>query len=506
MFRKIFHRNINTRALPRIKLGNLIKYKLDSDPVNSYSITNVRNISASGISFFSKSELTKNKFLNIVINFPGLGPIEAKAQVARAIRTKNGDYEIGAHFISVDEAKKEELAERIEFILKKIAEHKSWWKRLFICGFIFILTTGCQLSTAYAEGFDLGICKLYPMIKTEERHEDNIFELSNDSESDLINTTTPGFILDFKTSGENIFKVEYDCDFIRYKKHNTGNRENSKLNTVFQLKGGEFFLKLNENYEQRTEVSTYSNIFNNYNFNDANMTLGADFNKLSFEAVYHNLIYDYSAIDSKDTHDENLYDLTGYYRFLPKTKALLEYAYGEIKYPNDYIRDGKYNEFLTGVKGDLTEKITGTVKLGYQWRDYKTSQDWKEAVTYTNVAYEISQKTLLDLTLERKPVESTYTTQNFYETNIISAKVSQQFTAKTSVYIKMQQDYDRYPITPEVTSKRIDHTWDAKLGVDMKTRKWLDLGAAYEFKKRSSNDNAYDYENNVTSIYLKATY
>ena len=125
MFKKIFKKNIDTRVLPRIKLGNIIRYKIDSSGSSNYQIANLRDVSGSGILFISKTELSRDNMLNISINFPGLDPIEVKAHVARVRRTKMGEYEIGAHFISIDEQKRQELSRRIEFILKKIAERRS---------------------------------------------------------------------------------------------------------------------------------------------------------------------------------------------------------------------------------------------------------------------------------------------------------------------------------------------------------------------------------------------
>jgi len=125
MLKKIFKKNINTRVLPRIKLGNIIRYKIDSSGSSNYQIANLRDVSGSGILFLSKAELSRENMLSISINFPGLDPIETKAQVVRVRRTKAGEYEIGAHFISIDEQKRRDLSRRIEFILKKIADRKS---------------------------------------------------------------------------------------------------------------------------------------------------------------------------------------------------------------------------------------------------------------------------------------------------------------------------------------------------------------------------------------------
>lgn len=130
MLKRLFNKDINTRVLPRIKLGNFVRYKLGSDPASGFVLANVKNISGSGVSFVSKTEISRGKFLEIDINFPGLEPIKVKAEVMRMVRMQAGDYEIGAHFITIDDRERLNLTRRIEFILKNIAERKSFWGQI----------------------------------------------------------------------------------------------------------------------------------------------------------------------------------------------------------------------------------------------------------------------------------------------------------------------------------------------------------------------------------------
>jgi len=125
MLKRLFVRKLDTRVLPRIRLENFIRYKLDSDPLASFSIGNVKNISGSGILFVSKTAVAKDQLLCLTINFPGIDPFDVKAEIARMRRTDKGEYEIGAHFIHIDEEKRRALTERIDLILRKVAEEKS---------------------------------------------------------------------------------------------------------------------------------------------------------------------------------------------------------------------------------------------------------------------------------------------------------------------------------------------------------------------------------------------
>jgi hypothetical protein len=130
MLKKIFIKRIDTRVLPRIRLDNFVRYKLDSDPSSNFYVASVKNISGSGILFVAKTAFLKGQLLNMTVNFPGLDPFDVKADIARIRRIETGEYEIGAHFIVIDAEMQKSLTERINYILKKIAEQKSLWKQI----------------------------------------------------------------------------------------------------------------------------------------------------------------------------------------------------------------------------------------------------------------------------------------------------------------------------------------------------------------------------------------
>jgi hypothetical protein len=362
-----------------------------------------------------------------------------------------------------------------------------------------------NIKPCYAEGIDMGPCKLYPTINLEERFEDNIFLLPDNEKGDFVTTVTPEILLDFKCSDEkDEVSIAYKYKIQRYDKYKAGNRQNSEFTSKIEFYGPKYFIKAKEKFEQVTEVTSYSEFFNDYNINDALLTLGGEFNNTSFEVTYENLNYEYSVIDNTDDYNEHILDLTGYYNFFPKTKALVEYSFGKLNYTNDATRTGDYNEFLTGIKGELTQKATGTVKVGYQARDYESRKNWNEPVTYINVVYNISEKTKADLTVERKAEESTYTSENFYETNKIGCGLTQELTAKTSFSMDATYNRDKYPAT-DIAARR-DDIWDVKLALDVKTRKWLTWGTSYEFNKRNSSVSTNDYKDNIANIYLKTVY
>ena len=237
------------------------------------------------------------------------------------------------------------------------------------------------------------------------------------------------------------------------------------------------------------------------------LTLGREMDRVSYEFSYENLIYDYKTIDDPNNYVEHTLSFTGYYKFFPKTKALIEYDFSKFNYENDSTRSADANQILTGLKGDLTAKLTGTVKVGYQDRKYKNNQDWKKPVTYLNLTYDVSEKTSLNVTAQRTVYESVYTVQNYFEEDSLQCLISQKLTAKTTASLSGLYARDMYPVTSSTdTTRRSDDIWDAKLAIDVKTRRWFNLGVSYEFSRRSSNLPINDYNDNIMSVYAKAMY
>ena len=126
----IWRKKVERRVLPRITFYNFIRYKSTSDPLTKFAIANVKNISASGILFLSKRDFPLDALLYIDINFPGLDAIGVKAKVIRSRRTESGEYEIGAHFVIIDDNVKAKLTKRIDFVLDTLKSRKLFWRKV----------------------------------------------------------------------------------------------------------------------------------------------------------------------------------------------------------------------------------------------------------------------------------------------------------------------------------------------------------------------------------------
>ncbi len=378
--------------------------------------------------------------------------------------------------------------------------------KFYIFSIIFAsLILGCY-NNVFADGIDMGAFKLYPAIRVNEQFTDNVYLLPSDEQSDYITTIAPELFLEGKCSGNNIFKLNYSYGETYYKKLKINNTKTSNFVSELKIAGSEYYFQIDETYQQLSAPTSYATALSSYSTNDTKLTIGANFNRLSYTISAEELKYDYKPPFDIDTYSEDIIDIIGYYRFLEKVKALGEYKYGKIDYDLDTNKSGYLNEFLIGLNGELLNKLVGTIKMGYQERHYKGLTDWNNPVLYTDLVYKASYKTSFSIILTRSASESQYTSENFYEYDKETFMITENLTPKTSLNMSVDYEQDRYPLVTGETEKRKDYLLNLRLALDAKMRKWLISGISYEFKKRDSNIRAFDYIANVGTVYIKATY
>lgn len=91
------------RTAPRVKAFNLLKC-LRSDDVPQEMITNVSNLSETGLQFFSTSAIKPGSFLNMLINMGTQEkriPVTARVAWRGRIHGQQGVYRIGVSFLSM---------------------------------------------------------------------------------------------------------------------------------------------------------------------------------------------------------------------------------------------------------------------------------------------------------------------------------------------------------------------------------------------------------------------
>ncbi len=369
------------------------------------------------------------------------------------------------------------------------------------------------ISSGYAQEFKeprirIGGGTLATSLKIEQQFDSNIFLTAGDRKSDSINVVTPKLVLDmpFGLEGRHSAQLSYKAEIGSFADYSNQDYVNQDINGNLTLNLPKGYFTLKDLFRKTVDRSAteFTSLVRRME-NKPEFLLGVEINRLTYELGYSQFTRKYSdEIYNTLDYSEDMYSFTGYYQLFPKTQALLEYDHGIIDYSKDSTRDGDYNQVRVGFKGELTGKTVGLVKLGYQARDYDTAgkTGFDNFVAECGVTTKLSERTQLDLIYNRTAIESTYTPNNYYDTNAVSLILTQKLIGNFSARGSFNFDRNEYPEADTTGKKRRDTIWTGKLGLGYDIKDWVKAEISYEYKEDVSNIDIKDYNRNLTSISL----
>ncbi|MDD5084698.1 MAG: PilZ domain-containing protein [Candidatus Omnitrophica bacterium] len=107
------------RRFPRLRSYCLIKYSKISEPgaKEAKEVTNIRDISVSGLQFASYEAFPKNTLLDVKVNLPDMGePLGARARVvwSKKVSKTSESYRVGVIFLDLSEADRKAIERHIQ--------------------------------------------------------------------------------------------------------------------------------------------------------------------------------------------------------------------------------------------------------------------------------------------------------------------------------------------------------------------------------------------------------
>lgn len=205
------------------------------------------------------------------------------------------------------------------------------------------------------------------------------------------------------------------------------------------------------------------------------------------------------------------------YRVQPKTQLVLGYRYGVMSYrvPSAKNGDSFYNNLDLGITGYITQKLVGTVKAGVQYRRYTESLNQaRDRITTPGYS----------LQLAWQPVELTdiiiYGKRSNVETSVDPASGNSRFYTSTMGDIALSRQVHKINAglgfnyesityaesTAATGKKRLDAYSSVRLTAEYNRQKWFRATAGYILKSRVSNNNRFDYRDDIISLELKGLF
>ena len=359
-------------------------------------------------------------------------------------------------------------------------------------------------------------------------YDDNIFNISEDEESDIITVISPGIQLAFPatrtkpmsiatattTSGGLVYDRFEEPGFQQFQSYLAYNprflifAENTDENTVnheaqgslqYNLRGGLSFSLVDrfvQNFDRNeagisTETDTYRS-------NLADLIVSyAITEKTLFRVDYSNFIVFYT--DAKN-EDRNRTDnaASGYlfFKIRSKTSLFAQYNIIDISYDEDSVRDSREQRILGGVYRNMTEKTKGSFRIGYGLREFDDAQiDDAEGIVFeARLDYQVTPKTSLGLGAYHRNEETPDSTANYVVSTSATATYRQKLTDKfTFAFELLYRDED---YQGGVSKERSDQFFSPSPSIKYAFRDWISAGLTYGYRQRESNEDAFDYTGN----------
>jgi len=379
-----------------------------------------------------------------------------------------------------------------------------------------------------AQAINLGPVVVQPNLEFAAIHDDNIFVVhpvpGTPKTPDWYFKITPGILLRM-TPRDNLLELEYSANFLRYV--NTGDRNN----TTDQNVRGAVHLKfprgltlkiddtLTKGHEPRSEQSLgTSGPLNRFLSNTAKIEGGLKFTERLNVGLYYShfhVNYTPAEINFRDRNDNSASAIVSYGIF-PKTSVVLQGIYTDVthlRHPGSVGGVLNSNEWwaMAGIVWDITEKSTGTIKGGYEWKNFRSPgrADFRSPIYQVAIDHKFTAKTSVNISGARRANETDDPAVSYYTSTSGAITLTFKPINKVSVkpaFIYTVNRYSGPTVAPDgQAGRRQDRIWSPGVEAVYDINKWVKVSGGYTYTERLSSLKFYQYRDNTFLIKLNAS-
>jgi hypothetical protein len=363
----------------------------------------------------------------------------------------------------------------------------------------------CPVVGAAEEEWQIGPVKPRPHLDVALTYDDNVLISPANEQDDFSVTVSPGLQLVYGETGRNYVSLDYTAGLERFLRLTNQDADNHYVTFDSHLELNRLALGLNHAFRDITgpniEVGTRVEERQNVSHLDAEYRLSE---KTAVGLNYRQEFHEYT---STNLTDFSQLEVGGafYYQVLPKTDLFGQFNYGWVE--EDGGADASYQEANLGVRGQLTRKVTGTVKGGYQHRQFAGPIDSVDAfAAAVSLLAEFSERTAAELVLSRNINPSVTSPGNSYEATRVGLILRQKlWKEKITLALSGVYEHDDYDQLVFGTKRR-DDFWDAGVEVSYEFTKWFQVGASYHHRENDSTLATVDFDQNLVRIHALIHY
>ena len=358
----------------------------------------------------------------------------------------------------------------------------------------------------------LGPVNVSPYLEYNALYRTNVFQTYSNKKADFVNTIIPGIRFELPVAGTHKLSLGYLGNYFIYSRFSDNTHYDQNVNADAALNFSKLSLRVGAAYRNATEEASLLQ-------DGPIFTLGRQrvYNRVTpyFQAAYKmadlwrietNYQFDSlsfaKSIYRIDNYQANTFGGTIFYKFWPKTSALVQFIAAIRTHPFDSTRDNVVYTPMAGLTWDPTAKLSGTIKVGYTITDYSNNIQTRDfnpnGLAFSiQTLYKLSRYTQMSLIAQRSLQEDVdsgnagyfntgllFTLTHFWHYFNVTSYAS--FSYYNNHYIFNQFD----PGTVEL-KKRDDNIINAGAGLSRPITRWLRLRLDYLYFNRGSNFSFY---------------
>lgn len=350
----------------------------------------------------------------------------------------------------------------------------------------------------------------YPNVEVDLMYDDNVLRTQAATRGSMIGKIKPQLLWTGKLDGATEVNLGYQGEYANYFDEPTEDYDDHMF-------GGDITFQMS----QLLSLSLGANYRFAHETRDASTSiLGASPNEweqwaIAGEAIYGRRTqtmqigarvehadrsFTNNAQSVRDYESDSL-TLAVYYNLGPRTQLLVEPSVTEFTYPNS-AQDNSVQKILAGVTWTATAKTTGKFKIGYEQKDFDSAAFADESGLSLDTEIIWLPKTYSRVTFRasRSLADSSLAGTSSYATSKTSADWAHDLTALTQLQVGAAYLEDDYGVL------RKDETYNVYVGLSHALKRWLTVGARYDFTTRDSSAVGADYDSNVFTLGLKTTF
>jgi hypothetical protein len=396
-------------------------------------------------------------------------------------------------------------------------------KYIWLQIFWLIIGLVCFFSIP-AQALWFGQSQVNPFLEVQEVYETNVFQTSEDAERDAETVISPGLHLEFPTAKDSSYRflANYRANIKLYGNNGDATLDpDEELNTVEHRVDGQVQFNLASGFKLAA-----GDIFNltsvppdfpgdtreKYTQHDVFAQVAYAFvNRYELQVRYDGTFKRFKAAsNAPDDLTAHRGEVTFFYRLFNSMSVLGGGGYATINRQEPSFSDSKEYRGFGGVRLEMTDRLTGTVKVGVLSKKFTSASftDTTEAYVSGDVVADVAETTRVTLKAQRTIAETSLAADSttngaYYVVTGLQAVVTHTLAAVPNLSLSGSGSY-QHETYPEDVNNRRDNRLEVGVGAEYKLLKYLVIGANYTYLSNDSTLDANDYTDNILMLKVRA--